>query len=51
MPILDHCRRQRRQGKTGIKAILLYPMNALATDQALRLNDLLQLPDLREVTA
>jgi ATP-dependent helicase YprA (DUF1998 family) len=42
-PILDDCRRQRRQGKAGIKAILLYPMNALATDQALRLNELLRL--------
>ncbi|HTT23879.1 MAG TPA: DEAD/DEAH box helicase, partial [Candidatus Sulfotelmatobacter sp.] len=34
-PILDHCFRQR--GRRGIKAILIYPMNALATDQAKRL--------------
>jgi len=34
-PILDHCFRQR--GRRGIKAILIYPMNALATDQAQRL--------------
>ncbi|MCA9797567.1 MAG: DEAD/DEAH box helicase, partial [Candidatus Eremiobacteraeota bacterium] len=34
-PILDHCYRTREQ--RGIKAILLYPMNALATDQARRL--------------
>jgi DEAD/DEAH box helicase domain-containing protein len=34
-PILDHCRRNR--GKPGIKAILIYPMNALATDQARRI--------------
>ncbi len=34
-PILDHCRQQK--GKPGIKAILIYPMNALATDQARRL--------------
>jgi DEAD/DEAH box helicase domain-containing protein len=34
-PILDHCYRHR--GKPGIKAILIYPMNALATDQARRL--------------
>ncbi len=34
-PLLDHCW-QLRQRK-GIKAIILYPMNALATDQAKRL--------------
>src|SRR5580765_4365183 len=34
-PILDHCFRQR--GRRGIKAILVYPMNALATDQSQRL--------------
>lgn len=34
-PILDSCYRHR--GEPGIKAILIYPMNALATDQAGRL--------------
>ncbi len=34
-PILDHCYRHRQE--TGIKAIILYPMNALAADQATRL--------------
>ena len=34
-PVLDHCFRHR--GEPGIKAILIYPMNALATDQAGRL--------------
>lgn len=34
-PILEHCRQQI--GKPGIKAILIYPMNSLATDQALRI--------------
>lgn len=34
-PILDHCR--RNMDKPGIKAILIYPMNALATDQARRI--------------
>lgn len=34
-PILDHCYRHRKQ--PGIKAILIYPMNALASDQAKRL--------------
>jgi ATP-dependent helicase YprA (DUF1998 family) len=41
IPILDHCRRERSAGRQGIKAVLLYPMNDLATDQALRLNGLL----------
>lgn len=40
-PVLDHCRREREAGKTGVKAVFLYPMNALATDQAQRINDLL----------
>jgi len=34
-PILDYCRRHR--GEPGIKAIIIYPMNALATDQAKRI--------------
>ena len=52
IPILDHCRRERSAGRQGIKAVLLYPMNALATDQALRLNGLLSTqPELRAVTA
>lgn len=34
-PILDHCFRHR--GEAGIKAILIYPMNALAADQAGRI--------------
>jgi DEAD/DEAH box helicase domain-containing protein len=41
-PILDHCRRMRAAGamgagQKGIKAIVLYPMNALAADQEKRL--------------
>ncbi|MEV1007591.1 DEAD/DEAH box helicase [Streptomyces sp. NPDC049881] len=39
VPLLDHCRRAREAGRDGVKAILLYPMNALATDQAQRIND------------
>ena len=31
-PVLDYCHRHR--GERGIKAIIVYPMNALATDQA-----------------
>ena len=33
--ILDHCR--RHAGEEGVKAILVYPMNALAFDQARRI--------------
>jgi DEAD/DEAH box helicase domain-containing protein len=33
-PILDHCAREA--GRRGVKAIVVYPMNALATDQAKR---------------
>ncbi|WP_432560415.1 DEAD/DEAH box helicase [Granulicoccus sp. GXG6511] len=38
-PILDHCLRARRLGITGMKALILYPMNALASDQAQRIAD------------
>lgn len=50
-PILDYCRLLR--GRKGIKAILIYPMNALATDQAKRLAGMIwRHPDLRgQVTA
>lgn len=34
-PILDYCYQQR--GEPGIKVILIYPMNALAADQAARI--------------
>ncbi|CAM2808996.1 DEAD/DEAH box helicase [Skermania piniformis] len=51
-PILDHCRRAKRDGITGTKAIVLYPMNALANDQAARLARLLtEHADLAGVTA
>ncbi|SEB29973.1 DEAD/DEAH box helicase [Rhodococcus koreensis] len=40
-PILDHVQRAKRCGVTGTKAIILYPMNALANDQASRLTALL----------
>jgi len=39
VPILDYCR--RHQGQRGIKAILIYPMNALASDQAKRIAELI----------
>ncbi len=37
-PILEYCYRKR--GEQGIKAIIIYPMNALATDQAKRLAEM-----------
>jgi ATP-dependent helicase YprA (DUF1998 family) len=40
-PVLDHCARERAAGNNRVKAVFLYPMNALATDQAGRINDLL----------
>ena len=36
-PVLDHVLRARARGVTGVKALILYPMNALAADQASRL--------------
>ncbi|MFD6095194.1 DEAD/DEAH box helicase [Nocardiopsis flavescens] len=52
IPVLDHCRRARLNGTPGVKAILLYPMNALATDQAERIDTYLKSdPALSQVTA
>ena len=51
IPILDHCARERRAGRRGVKAVLLYPMNALATDQTLRVEAYLSQPPLEGVTA
>ncbi|MFJ8190240.1 DEAD/DEAH box helicase [Streptomyces sp. NPDC096094] len=51
VPVLDHCRRERARGRRGVKAVLLYPMNALATDQAGRIGEYLSAPDLAQVTA
>ncbi|MGA4692584.1 DEAD/DEAH box helicase [Rhodococcus sp. AB351] len=36
-PIIDHVLRAKTAGVTGMKALILYPMNALANDQAERL--------------
>lgn len=38
-PILDYCYRQKY--RSGIKVIIMYPMNALATDQAKRLAEII----------
>ena len=36
-PCLEHCRLAQQAGQRGVKVILIYPMNALATDQAMRI--------------
>ena len=52
LPVLDHCRQALAEGQQGIKAILIYPMNALATDQAKRIAQLVhQTPALRGIRA
>ncbi|RDS67244.1 DEAD/DEAH box helicase [Streptomyces sp. M7] len=51
IPVLDHCRRRKAEGVRGVKAVLLYPMNALATDQAGRIAEYLARPELAQVTA
>ena len=50
-PILEYCYQHR--GERGIKALIIYPMNALATDQAKRIAELIyNSPELRgNVTA
>ncbi|MFY9189921.1 MAG: DEAD/DEAH box helicase [Lawsonella sp.] len=51
-PILDHVLRAKKEGITGTKALIIYPMNALAADQADRLTELLTTQDqLRQITA
>ncbi|OEY04789.1 hypothetical protein A0K93_06695 [Corynebacterium sp. BCW_4722] len=51
-PVLDHAARARAEGHTGVKALLLYPMNALANDQADRLAKLIaNEPALAGITA
>ena len=37
LPLMDHCARKRAEGESGIKALVIYPMNALASDQARRI--------------
>jgi ATP-dependent helicase YprA (DUF1998 family) len=42
LPVLSGVLRANEQGVRGTKAVLLYPMNALANDQLLRLRELLR---------
>lgn len=45
-PILEYCYQHR--GEPGIKALIIYPMNALATDQAKRIaEEIYDSPDLK----
>jgi ATP-dependent helicase YprA (DUF1998 family) len=39
MPIVDHCLRVHKPGVHSVKAILIYPMNALANDQNNRIRE------------
>jgi len=39
-PILEHAAQERQKDAPGIKAIIIYPMNALADDQAKRIAEL-----------
>lgn len=41
IPILDHVVRAEKQGVAGMKALIIYPMNALANDQEQRLAKLI----------
>ncbi len=51
-PIIDHVLRAKQTGITGTKALILYPMNALANDQSERLARLITSnPELGAVTA
>ncbi|HEU0088761.1 MAG TPA: DEAD/DEAH box helicase [Pseudonocardiaceae bacterium] len=40
-PLLDHAARAKARGEQGVKAIVLYPMNALVADQARRIAEIL----------
>ena len=52
IPILDHVVRAKKQGVAGMKALIIYPMNALANDQEQRLARLIsEHPELSGVTA
>ena len=41
-PLLDHASRAKTEGEQGIKALVIYPMNALASDQARRIAELVE---------
>lgn len=45
IPIVDYCLKNR--DKNGVKAIIIYPMNALANDQKRRISDILSKTNLK----
>ncbi|MFC3965797.1 DEAD/DEAH box helicase [Nocardia jiangsuensis] len=52
IPILDHVLRAKKRGVAGMKALIIYPMNALANDQEQRLARLITgSPELAGVSA
>ncbi|MFD3593185.1 DEAD/DEAH box helicase [Nocardia sp. NPDC058640] len=52
IPILDHVLRAKKAGVSGMKALIIYPMNALANDQEQRLAKMItEHPELRGITA
>lgn len=52
IPILDHVLRAKKAGVAGMKALIIYPMNALANDQEQRLAQMItEHPELSGVTA
>lgn len=44
-PILEYCYKHKNVGEEGIKALIIYPMNALASDQAGRIAKLIDSND------
>lgn len=40
LPAMEYCAQARARGEAGIKALIIYPMNALAADQARRIASL-----------
>lgn len=46
MPIIDHCLQVHQEGIHTVKAVLIYPMNALANDQCGRIRKLLDGTDI-----
>ncbi|MFI6957022.1 DEAD/DEAH box helicase [Nocardia sp. NPDC050408] len=52
IPILDHVLRAKKAGVVGMKALIIYPMNALANDQEQRLAKMITgHPELSGITA
>lgn len=47
-PLLEYCYHHKKKGEKGIKALIIYPMNALASDQAKRFaEEIWKSPELR----